>query len=133
MATAKGKQVWERNIDYTAFLVNPNGTFTKLTGNGSSVITEQLTQTAGQTGKPGPVSSSSPGGVFDDTLSAATTGAFQVTQTFTVTYQGGTYNAMIQSITDQVTSSNIINVQLGSISVNGNTNIGANGKRPPCN
>ena len=132
MASAKGKQVWERDIDYTAWLLNANGTFTELTGNGSSVITEQLTQTAAQTGKPGPASSSSPGGVFQDTLSAGTTGPFQVTQTFTVSYQGGTYSAMIQSLTDQVTSSNIINVQLGSISVNGNTNIGKNGKRPPC-
>jgi RHS repeat-associated protein len=133
MASAKGKQVWERDIDYSAYLLNPDGSFTKLTGNGSSVITEQLTQTAGQTGKPGPASSSPPGGVFEDTLSAGTTGPFQVTQTFTVTYQGGTYNAQIQSFTGQVTPSNIIDVQLGSISVNNNTNIGKDGKRPPCN
>jgi RHS repeat-associated protein len=128
MASVKGKSVWERDITYSAFLEGPNDTLTPLSaGYGSSVISEHLTQLPGQKGTPGPASSSAPGQPFLDTLSAGTTGPFQVTQTFTVTYQGTAYNASIQSSQQKIYSANTINVQRTYVSINGDTNLGSNG------
>jgi RHS repeat-associated protein len=133
-ASVKGTTVWERDINYQAVLETITGTkvtyqyLSKGAINGA-VIQENLQQTAGQTGTPGPASAGKAGQPFEDTLSAGVTGPFQVTQTFTVTYAGVLYNALIQSIGDQTSSSNVLNVQNAYVSVNGQTNMPTGGRQ----
>ena len=89
-----GKDVQERDITYYAFLGDPSQPLpdaTQLTGDGSTVINEILSQA---TGRPGPASSSGKGQPFMDTISVGNTCNFQVTQTFNVTYHGTTYSGV---------------------------------------
>ena len=53
-------------------------------------------------------------------------------QTFTVLYDGRTWDAQIQSINDNVSPNNLIKASYNSVSINGNNNLGRRGSHPPC-
>lgn len=106
--------VWERDVTYSAFQVYGDGTVTKLTGDGSTVIKETLTYISGQ--KP-PASPSKPGQPFFDQISIGNGTNFTLTQTFSVTYQGNSYNAQIQRLTGNVSTSNSIDARRNYVDI----------------
>jgi hypothetical protein len=95
----------------------------------TSIIKEQVTRIYGP--KPPPDDGSKSGQSFEDTLSVGNDPNYKRLQTFTVTYQGITYNAMIQSLAGDVTSSNTIEATKNYVNVN-DKNIDNNGHYPIC-
>ena len=120
--------VWERDVTYVADMVSSTGQTTQLTGDGSTTIRENLSYISGQ--KP-PASSSSPGSPFFDQISVGNGGSFVLTQTFTVTYEGVSYAAQIQSAAGTV-SANRISATQKYVDINGNPNLGSRGSHPLC-
>jgi len=122
--------VWERDITYSAWMVYDDGSgTTKLTGDGSTVIKENLTYISGQ--KP-PSSQTKPGQPFFDTISVGNGSNFALTQTFSVVYQGVSYAAQIESFSGAVTASNSIVAHAAYIDINNDPNLGSQGSHPPC-
>jgi hypothetical protein len=121
--------VWERDISYSAYMVYSNASSTKLTGDGSTIIKENLSYISGQ--QP-PASSGGPGQPFFDQISVGNGSNFTETQTFTIIYQGVPYLAQIQSLAGSVTPSNSINANQSSVSINNDPNLGKGGSYPRC-
>jgi RHS repeat-associated protein len=117
-----GKDVIERDIDYQAYLGDPSQPLrdsTKLTGDGQTIIAETLMQGPGQTGRIPTAQPGKPGQVFEDTISVGTTGDFQLTQTFNVTYLGTLYSGVSIVSNGQISSSNTIVATKQKVLVNG--------------
>jgi RHS repeat-associated protein len=124
--------VWERDIDYYAVKVFDDGAQPEVLSariGDTSVIREQITNISGP--DPMPDNGAEPGRPFEDRLSVAGGGAYKRLQTFTVTYQGITYNAMIKSLAGDVTSSNTIEATKNYVNIN-DKNIGKDGHYPIC-
>ena len=121
--------VWERDVTYIADLVYDDGSTTKLTGDGTTIIKESLAYISGQ--RP-PASSSLPGQQFFDQISVGNGSNFMLTQTFTVIYQGIPYAAQILSFFGQVSSSNDINAHRTYVDINKGANLGPGGSHPTC-
>lgn len=123
--------VWERDIDYYAFKVYDDGEREQLTAKPGdrSIIDEQVTRIYGP--DPQPNNPPQPGRPFEDTLSVANGPNYKRLQTFTVSYQGTTYNAMIRSLAGAVTSSNTIEATKDYVNIN-DKNIDKQGHYPIC-
>ena len=121
---------WQRDITYEAATL-VNGQYTALGGN--AVISEHFANVQiAPNAKWPPESSSAPGQDFSDQISIGAGPNFTLTQTFTVTYQGTSYNAQIVSNTGKVTPSNAIDARRGYVDVNKDPNLGSRGTHPLC-
>jgi hypothetical protein len=121
-------RTWTRNITYEAAVLNSAGQYVPLSG---VTIAEQLSYISG----PHPLPSSSPPGqnLFYDRLSVGNGANFTETQTFSVTYQGVTYNnVQIVSVSGTVSPSNLIVATPAYIDINKNPNLLSKGLHPLC-
>ncbi len=113
-------------VTYSAMTLNAQGQLVPLR---NAVITEHLAYISGPHPTP---SSSNPGQPFEDVISVGNDPDFQLDQTFTVSYQGTTYDAQIISYFNATTSVNHIEANPAYVDINRNPNLGSGGSHPSC-